>query len=102
MTNLERARKSIEVPLLDFAFPKKIHLATRVKDFLDKVVDEKYFKAKMWYDRIKPMKNPNLAFGLALNDGKVHQHYEVLHVDSIVPCLAATDYKAPRMVYLAD
>lgn len=102
MTNLERARKSIGVPKLNFVFPRKITLEIRVGDILDKVVAAKYWLAEMWYDRIVPMNNPNLAFGLALSDGKVHQHYEVLHVNSISLCLAATDYKAPRKVFLAE
>ncbi len=102
MTNLERARKSIEIPLLEFVFPRSISLEKRLGDLLDKVVKAKFFMAKMWYDRIVPMKNPNFAFGLSLSDGKVHQHYEVCHVGSIAPCLAATDYKAPRLVFLAE
>ena len=102
MTNLEKARKSISVPILDFAFPKKIPLTIRLGDMLDKIVAAKYFMADMWYNRIKPLANPNFAFGLALSDGKVHQHYEVVHVNSIAPCLAATDYKQPRIIYLAE
>jgi len=100
MTNLERARKSIDVPILPFVFPQKIPLTIRLGDILDKVVAVKYFMADMWYSRIKAVKNPNFAFGLTLSDGKIHQHYEVCHVGSIAPCLAATDYKQARMVYL--
>lgn len=100
MTNLERARKSIDVPMLNFVFPKKIPLTIRLGGILDKIVDAKYFMADMWYERIKPVTNRNFAFGLALRDGKIHQHYEACHVDSIAPCLAATDYKRPRLIYI--
>lgn len=90
------------IPSLSFEFPQGKPGVKTLGDILDDDVPGKYYMADMWYGRITPMTNKNFVFGLALNDGKVHQHYEVCHLKSIVPCLAATEYKAPRMVFLGE
>ena len=98
--NMQRAWKAVQIRWLMFDFPIGYPCVLRLGDILDDQVEEKYFKDSSWNERAVPMKNPNLAFGLASMDGKVYEWGAVLRKDSLCSTLVVSDYKMPRMVYL--
>lgn len=79
-----------------FSFPKEEFLTKRLSDVLEKDVDEKYFLSEKMLELLTFGKVGSIEIA---NINKGGQKGSVVHEDSThIGCLAATDYKLPKLV----
>ena len=84
-----------------YTFPTPIKLELRLKDILEKEVDEKYYLSDKMLEK--------LTFGIKGRDiievgnlNKGGQKGGVLSTDGICSCLSATDYKQPKQILIKE
>ena len=84
-----------------FYFPKPFDTGIRLKDVLEKNVDEKYYLSEVAQKRFKFTNESflnNIIGTIETQSGKIHQKDVVYNQNGIVNSLLATDYKQPKQV----
>jgi len=84
----------------DFSFPKPFPLDKKLKDVLEKEVDEKYFLSDKMIESITYDKKSNREVA-NLNKGGERGSVYSENAD-LMSCLSATDFKQPKQVQIAD
>ena len=80
-----------------YTFPTPIKLELRLKDILEKEVDEKYYLSDKMLEKLTwGIKGRDIIEVGNLNKGG--QKGGVLSTDGICSCLSATDYKQPKQI----
>lgn len=80
-----------------YEFPTSIKLELRLKDMLEKEVDEKYYLSDKMLEKLTwGIKGRDIIEVGNLNKGG--QKGGVLSTDGICSCLSATDYKQPKQI----
>lgn len=80
-----------------YEFPTSIKLELRLKDILEKEVDEKYYLSDKMLEKLTwGIKGRDIIEVGNLNKGG--QKGGVLSTDGICSCLSATDYKQPKQI----
>ena len=80
-----------------YTFPAPIKLELRLKDILEKEVDEKYYLSDKMLEKLTwGIKGQDIIEVGNLNKGG--QKGAVLSTDGICSCLSATDYKQPKQI----
>lgn len=86
-----------------YVFPDKKELGIRIKDILEKEVEEKYYLSDEYMQRFlksKPISMTDIKIiGTTVGTGKGTNCRHWVHgTDGIIGCLSATDYKQPKQI----
>lgn len=84
-----------------YEFPKPIPLKQRLKDVLERDVDEKYYLSDKIVDRFKQFDKPiggNVVGTTKPSFRTIGQRDNVYGVNGVMGCLAATGYKQPKQI----
>lgn len=84
----------------DFQFPKPFPLEKRLKDVLEEDVDEKYFLSDKMIENITYNKKSNGEIANLNKGGERGSVYD--ENTKVMSCIAATDFKQPKQIQIAD
>ena len=86
-----------------YEFPQPKQLNIRLKDVLEKEVDEKYYLSEQIQQRFKIIPNGKNIIGTTAPENRtIGQRDFVYKTDSVIGSLIATDYKQPKQIIEFD